>query len=170
MNRLNKITATLAVILASASTTALAGNDFTVQNLTNAGTPSFVVGDLGNANAHETVAALKQLLATQSDYQARGNEGFSVSDQWVDTLGKRHTRLIQSINGIEVYGASMIDHADIEQKSASRQLTGDHTSATIYAVSGALAVNNESRPTLSLLLSKAQGGDRIAALAKELVK
>ena len=168
MRTLNKISATLAVILASASTTALAGNDFTVQNLTNAGTPSFVVGDLGNADAHSTVAALKQLLSTQSAYQANGNEDFSIKEQWVDTLGKRHTRLIQSINGIEVYGASMIVHADIEQKSANQTLTGDHTSATIYAVSGALALSNESRPVLSLLQSKAKGGEHIASLAKEL--
>jgi Zn-dependent metalloprotease len=164
MRTVNKLSATIAVLLASTSTMALSSNDIDVKNLTNAGTPSFVVGDLGHATAKTTVATLKEVLSTQAAYQSNGNENFAVKDQWIDKLGKRHTRLEQTINGLTVYGTSMIVHANIEQ---GQSLVGEHTASSIYAISGSLATNNDSATSLMMLNSKAKA-NRAAKLAKDL--
>ncbi|NQZ06558.1 MAG: M4 family metallopeptidase [Algicola sp.] len=167
MNRLKPLTLSIAVILASASTMALASSDITVKNMTNAGTPSFVTGDMGRATANTTVAALKEVLSTQTVYQSNGNEDFSVSQQWIDKLGKRHTRMEQTINGLTVYGTSMIVHADIVQDS-NNGLVGEHTPSNIYAVSGNLAVNAAPEMTVHMMQSKARGAEHAAKLAKGL--
>ncbi len=167
MNRLKPLTLSIAVILASASTMALASTDIAVKNMTNAGTPSFVTGNMGKATAKTTVAALKEVLSTQAAYQSNGNEDFTVSQQWIDKLGKRHTRMEQSINGLTVYGTSMIVHADIVNDS-NNGLVGEHTASNLYAVSGNLAVNAAPKMTVHLMRSKANGAKHAAKLAQDL--
>jgi vibriolysin len=143
---------------------ASATSDFDIQNLTSVGTPAFVTGDLGNINTNDTVGALKQVLSSQAAYQSNGNENFLVKDQWIDKLGKQHTRVSQTINDLKVYGTSMIVHADIVQSQNS--LLGSNSNSKIYAVSGTLATNNEQTQPISLLQSKANSKDQILAIGQ----
>lgn len=131
MKTLTPLAATIAIALSASSFSAMAVNS----------SPSFVKGNLGLATSASTVATLKQILSAQSEYGFNGNEDFTVKQQWTDALGKRHTRLNQTINGLTVYGTSMIVHADLVDANAK---TSAQTSAqaSIYAVSGRLAVNN----------------------------
>jgi Zn-dependent metalloprotease len=49
-------------------------------------------------------------LNSQTAYATNGNEDFSVTQQWTDELGKQHTHVSQTINGLNVYG-TMVVHA-----------------------------------------------------------
>ena len=143
MKTLRPLAATIAVLLASSTASA-----FEVNVQSAAGTPTFVTGQLGATTGTNTVSALKSLIANQSAYQANGNEDFKVTEQWIDDLGKQHTRVSQTINGLNVYGASMVVHADITPNQNSLVV---NPTANIYAVSGNLAVNADTVKGLSAL-------------------
>lgn len=98
------------------------------------GQPLFVAGQLGVTTPVDTIAHLKSFLSAQPAYQANGNEDFNVRREWIDKLGKRHTHLNQTINGLKVYGTSLIVHADLTESQ--------NNAANMYAVSGTLAVND----------------------------
>ncbi len=165
MKTLSPLAAAIAVVLASSSMSTLAANTFEVKNQTANGTPSYVVGQLGQTTSEDTVASLKRLLNNQSVYATNGNEGFAVTQQWTDELGKQHTRVSQTINGLNVYGTAMVVHADVVQNDSALVV---NDSANIYAVSGSLALNDQPVQNLSLLQSKAKGNEHAVSLGKEL--
>ncbi len=145
MKILTPLAATIAIALSASSFGVIAANS----------SPSFVKGNLGLATSASTVSTLKQILSAQPEYALNGNEDFTVKQQWTDELGKRHTRLNQTINGLKVYGSSMIVHADLAD--ASTQTNAQTSSqASIYAVSGRLAVNNFSALGVQSLKSERQ--------------
>lgn len=152
MRILTPLAATIAIAICATSISTIAADT---------GSPSFVKGQFGVVTSATTIATLKQVLATQSQYALRGNEDFWVKQQWTDTLGKRHTRLNQTINGIKVYGTSMVVHTDLADEKA----TGS-AQASIYAVSGRLAVNDMPVIAAQSFSSK----KKVMALATELGK
>lgn len=155
MKTLRPLAATIAVVLAASSLNAV-GADFEVRNQSIAGTPSFVAGNI-DMKGGDAVAALKDLVASQAAFQANGNEDFNVVQQWTDELGKRHTRMHQTINGLKVYGTSMVVHSDQVQNS-------------IYAVSGALAVNQEQLPRFAMMGHNSAVANQFKQLGGELGK
>ncbi len=144
MRTLSPLAATIAIALSTASAGVMANNELTAQhNALNNVSPSFVKGNLGLATPESTVAKLQQILSADASYQSNGNESFVVKNEWTDTLGKRHTRMTQTINGLKVYGTSMVVHADVATDNAISPLMD---AASIYAVSGKLAVNADAAP------------------------
>lgn len=133
---LNPITATIAFALSS--TAAMAG-DINVDVIAKSenGRPSFVKGDLGVATPKAATQALKNIVAQDARFKANGNEDFIVKRQWVDALGKQHTKMTQTINGLKVYGTDMTLHTNAVDKFGAK-------SNEIYAVSGKLAVNGKT--------------------------
>ncbi len=115
-------------------------DDLTVANKTKAGTPSFVSGKLGQVTNKTASETLKSILKAESSYGFTGKEDFQVRRQWVDSLGKMHTHFDQTINGIKVYGSSMIVHANVTQSS----LKSGESVGEVYAVTGALAVADDA--------------------------
>jgi vibriolysin len=168
MKTLRPLAASVAVLLASSSIGVMANEAFEVKNATATGTPSFVVGQLGSATANNTIATLKGILASQASFRANGNEDFAVKRQWVDDLGKRHTHLSQTINGLKVYGTSMIVHADVLSNDAN-SLVNTSGEANVYAVSGTLAVSNENAKGVFAVSAKAKVAS-VKALASEIGK
>lgn len=168
MTNIKPLSFAVAALLTSVTTQALAANDFTVNNLTNAGTPSYVTGDLGKTNAKETVSTLKQILSQQAAYQYNGNEDFTITDQWIDKLGTRHTRVNQTINGLNVYGTSMVVHAKVDESIKGKQLLGAHTPAEIYAISGNLATSADTLSHVMNARNQFRSIRQIANLAKDL--
>jgi Zn-dependent metalloprotease len=135
MRILSPLAATIAIVLSSASVGVMANNDLSALA---AASPSFVKGNLGLATSANTVAVLKQILAADASYRVNGNEAFTVKEQWTDELGKRHTRVNQTINGLKVYGTSMVVHADVSEENANSPM---QDAGSIYAISGRAAVN-----------------------------
>lgn len=134
-----KLTSLAAIVALASSASVMANVNIKTDTLT--GAPSFVTGNLGQVTANNTIQAVKQFLKNTPEYHLNGNESFSVKREWVDKLGKRHTHLQQRINGLPVYGTSLIVHADLgdQHSRLSKQAP-----ATIYAVTGTLAVNNQT--------------------------
>ena len=114
----------------------------------NNGSPEFVSGSLGSFNQSNAVDTLKNILATQSAFGSAGNEGFNVKRQWTDQLGKTHTDFEQTINGLKVYGTSLILHADTN--SANGALSSLNAEGSVYAVSGSLAVDSSSASSFAM--------------------
>lgn len=133
MRILTPLAATIA--LALSTTSVMAANDKSADTAT--ATPSFMIGDFGKATPASAVSALKQFVSKYAAYQANGNEDFAVKRAWVDELGKHHTHVSQSINGLNVYGTDMIIHGNVVDQK-------------IYAVSGKLAVNAGKAPAAML--------------------
>ncbi|MCJ8271102.1 MAG: M4 family metallopeptidase [Psychrosphaera sp.] len=159
MKTLKPLAATIAVLLASSSVAAT--TSFNVVNKTSAGTPSFIVGDMGSTSSKSAISALKSVINAQAAFAANGNEDFKVKQQWVDELGKTHTRVEQTINGLKVYGTSMIVHT----QGGIKSIAGGTSPSKLYAISGNLALNNEAAPSLSLMQSKANVAGHISGLA-----
>jgi len=82
--------------------------------------------------------AFKSIITNQSTYGSLGNENFKVRRQWTDELGKTHTHFDQTINGIKVYGTSMIMHAN----STTSAFSLNNAAASVYSVTGTLAINS----------------------------
>ncbi len=143
MKTLNPLAITIAVALSSASLGAMAEVSAQAQ-------PAFLSGDLGVATADNAVSVLKNILSNESAYQANGNEDFAIKRQWTDELGKRHTHVSQTINGLNVYGTSMIIHADVASVGV---LANANLNDNIYAVSGSLAVNADTAAVQSFALN-----------------
>jgi vibriolysin len=162
MRILNPLAVTIALALCTSSVMAANLNAISEAK---AQAPSFVSGNLGAVTPETTVSALKQFINSQVAYRANGNEDFVIKRQWIDTMGKQHTHLGQTINGLKVYGTGMIVHADKTQQNFNAPMGAD--AAKIYAVSGKLAVNPGAKQS-----AKADMQSRIGALrtAKELGK
>ena len=114
-----------------------------IKNQTENGIPSFVVGNLGSMTQNTAGQALKNIITSQNEFAAKGNEDFQVRRQWVDELGKSHTHFDQTINGIKVYGTSMIMHTN----SSMGVLNNGNASGSIYGLTGRLAHN--AAPTMA---------------------
>ncbi len=124
------------------------------------GQPTFVSGNLASTTDGDVVNALKGFMAKQSDFGLVGNEGFKITREWTDELGKTHTHLEQTINGLKVYGAAMIVHTE-----ANAAKNGQ----TIYAISGQLATDNDpmAKSVIASLQGKGSKADEVIALAKQ---
>ncbi|WP_340678261.1 M4 family metallopeptidase [Paraglaciecola sp.] len=145
-------------------TSANAANDVTVSAQTERGTPTFITGNLGVFNAKDSESSIKQLLIEQGLHQLNGNEGFTVKQQWVDNLGKQHTRLNQTINGLPVYGTSLTVHTDVEKG----KLNLLNSPSIAYAVSGVVAKHESiAKGTLSTQQSAEMDKRRVTKLAAE---
>ncbi len=148
----------VAITLALASTSSLAmDNNFHVKGKSQHGRPDFVTGKLGNLSHGQQVSALKKILKEQASYNAHGNEDFSVKHNWKDKLGNGHSRFSQTINGLNVYGTSLVMHTD---KVTGTDANGEDVT-NIYALSGKLAVNPETQDSVNI--HKANGKSRKAA-------
>ncbi|GLX79442.1 hemagglutinin [Thalassotalea insulae] len=153
MKMLKPVAAAITLALATTSVMAM-GNNVKIHNKTEKGRPAFVSGKLGNLAPGQEVAALKKIVNENANYHAHGNENFKVKHQWKDNLGKGHSRITQTINGLNVYGTNMMMHTDKE--------TGQDL-VNIYAVTGKLAVNPD--PESKVNVHKGNGKSR--KLAKE---
>lgn len=150
----------IAITLALSSTTVTAmDDDMKIKNKTHKGNPSFVTGKLGHAAPGQKISALKKILKEQAGYKSNGNEDFKIKREWTDKLGKSHSAVSQTINGLNVYGTSMIVHTD---KVTGQNAVGEDL-ADIYALSGALATNAES--LVKVNVHKANGKSRKLAKA-----
>jgi len=162
-----KILKTVAVaITLSLTTTSLMAmdNDIKIKHKTENGRPAFVTGKLGELAPGQQISALKKILKEQNDYRSNGNENFKVKREWTDKLGKRHSHVNQTINGLTVYGTSMIIHTD---NVAGKNSFGENV-ANIYALSGQLAVNADSQESVKVHKGNGKSRKRVKALASEL--
>lgn len=153
--------------LATASITVSASDALTinVSNQTNKGAPTFVTGNLGSISSSKSAETLKNILAAQSSYGFTGNEDFQIRRQWTDSLGKSHVHFDQTINGLKVYGTSLIMHAN----NLASGLTSAGTSGQVYAVSGRLAV--DSTPAVSAMMrANHDRGDLAMSAARSIGK
>ena len=166
MKLVSPLAASVAFVLASVAPAALAADNLEVKTQSATGAPVFVTGNFGLTAADDTVSALKQVLAGKTAYQANGNEDFVIRRQWVDKLGKRHTHVNQTINGLTVYGTSLIVHANLA--SENNGLMGNHSKGQIYAISGALALNNEQTLRIGLLQSSPRFAEQARSAAATL--
>jgi Zn-dependent metalloprotease len=82
--------------------------------------------------AIEAVQALKQSIATNGLYKLSGSEDFTIKRRWTDELGKTHTHFNQTINGLKVYGTSMITHAN----KATNSVMKLNAASNFYALTG----------------------------------
>ncbi|WP_144392392.1 M4 family metallopeptidase [Pleionea sediminis] len=143
-NNLKLKTASLVVgasfAAASMGINAESSNEFSIKTTNKAGAPSFATGKLGKVQNKSAGDTLKNILRTKASYGFTGKEDFSVKRQWLDALGKMHTHFDQTINGIKVYGTSMILHANVTQSSLK---SGDNI-GEVYAVTGALALEDKT--------------------------
>ena len=104
------LTAALLLSLASYGTVLAAGADTEVRSLDARGVPTFVTGDLGTfykaADPGQTIRDNAELFG------AAGNETFKTLSHTTDELGNTHARVRQTLDGIPVFGAEMMVHAD----------------------------------------------------------
>lgn len=150
----------VAITLTLTSTSLLAmGNNINIKHKTNSGRPAFVTGKLGDLAPGQQISALKKILKEQASYGANGNENFKIKSEWTDSLGKAHSRVNQTINGLTVYGTSMVMHSD---KVTGINAAGENLT-NIYALSGKLAVNPETQNSVNV--HKANGKSRKSAKA-----
>ncbi|MGX5173125.1 M4 family metallopeptidase [Aliikangiella sp. IMCC44653] len=159
---------TLALVVgASFAATTLSANTnssaMTIKNQNSNGSPSFVTGNLGSMTTKNAAQALKNILSAQTSYGFTGSEDFQVKREWVDSLGKTHVHFDQTINGIKVYGTSMILHAD----TTSNSLTSANANGSIYAISGSLAV--DSNPAIAGMLVANNDGGNMAIQAAQMI-
>ncbi|MFT5758108.1 MAG: Zn-dependent metalloprotease [Alteromonadaceae bacterium] len=132
-----------ALLASSIHVSAIETVNMTIKNKTLKGSPSFVTGNLASMTQQTAVEILKEILASQPEYRSTGDEDFTIKRQWVDELGKTHTHFDQTINGITVYGTSMIMHAN--------PANGVVASHDVYGLTGNLAV--DSTPANSLVMT-----------------
>lgn len=107
----------IAAILLSA-TVAYAQNDIESKvlvhrNVDESGSLSFITGNLGRLPAGAPAAAAKAFLHSRGDLiAATGREEFEPVSTFQDDRGQTHVRLQERINGLPVFGADYIVHAD----------------------------------------------------------
>lgn len=102
--------------------------------------PDILVTAPVTATKNPAAQAFKNMISDQSSYGSIGNENFEVRRQWTDKLGKTHTHFDQTINGIKVYGTSMIMHTN----SAPSAFSMVNTAASVYKITGTLATDSSS--------------------------
>ncbi|NRA71575.1 MAG: M4 family metallopeptidase [Gammaproteobacteria bacterium] len=163
MKMTTKVTLVAAIVGATFVATPLKANPssngpMAIQAQTELGAPSFIAGDLGDTNQQSAARVLQNIVASQAAYNANGNENFTIRRQWTDKLGKTHSQFNQTINGLRVYGTSMTIHAELDNPTVvvttnsalaeiganSVVLTSTDAPASVYAVSGVLAVANNN--------------------------
>jgi Zn-dependent metalloprotease len=143
-----------AALTASAmNATAVEMNSSSMLEETNTGTP--VIAPVTNTGQdlvssiavtkNPAAQAFKSMITNQSSYGSLGNENFNVRRQWTDELGKTHTHFDQTINGLKVYGTSMIMHAN----SPISAFSMTNAAASVYNVTGTLATT--SSPLFSMM-------------------
>ncbi len=137
MKKIKTLSLTVSALLATSSLCTLAyeTSEINIESHTKTGKPTFVSGDLGLTTAKTTVNDIKSFLANQPDFQIGNEIDFIEKRQWTDTLGKTHTALIQTINGLPVVGTSLIVHS--ENRPALFNVST--TKTQIYAMSGTVA-------------------------------
>jgi vibriolysin len=157
MQKRNKITqlslligATLAASAMNVS--AIGINTTTLQSETGNNTATAV-------EQNPAVQTIKSIITNQSTYGAFGNENFTVKRQWTDELGKTHTHFNQTINGIKVYGTSMIIHSNTPISAFNQ----DSTLNSIYSVTGTLATNEASSLNSASALNNNDSAQALAA-------
>ena len=104
---------------------------------------------------------LNNIAAKKPAFTLQGNEDFTVVRQWQDKQQQQHLHVQQSINGLTVYGTSLIVHSQLSQNdsvSKSAKINNSQN-ATVYALSGKLAIAPE-------LTSKTLSGDIDAITTK----
>jgi len=136
----------ICLAIASAASYANDSSSIVIKNTTENGSPSFVTGNLGTAAQNDKVQALKNLLSSQASYGITGNESFKVKRDWVDSLGKSHTHFTQTINGLTVYGTSLIMHTE----ASANSVNSVNPTSTVYAITGSLAV--DASPSISSMM------------------
>jgi len=144
MKMLKPVAVAITLALTATSTMAM-NNNVKINHKTDTGRPDFVTGKLGHLAAGQQTSALKQILKSQESYHANGNEDFKLKREWKDNLGKTHSHFTQTINGLNVYGTSLIMHAD---KVIGMDVNGENLT-NIYALSGKLAINPDSKDRVS---------------------
>lgn len=152
----------VSVSLGALSLNALSANDISIET-TEKGAPSFIKGDLGKINAAPSALAIKSLLGAHSEYALKGNEGFSVKEQWLDKLGKQHLRLKQTINGLPVYGTSLIVHS----KAKFGGLQSLASENDVYAITGVVASAEKVSLKNTISTSAKNDVSKVRALAKQ---
>ena len=130
-----------------------------IQTQTANGNPTFVTGELGSMSNKSATQALKSIIASQPEFGANGNENFKVRRQWVDELGKSHTHFDQTINGLKVYGTSMIIHAD----SNAGILSNGNASGNVYSVTGRLA--HQAQASMASVMNSSRNSSANKAMA-----
>jgi len=154
------IGAALTAATMSASATTVTSMD--IKNQTANGVPSFVTGDLGNMTADSAVQSLKDIITSQNEFGAQGNENFTIQRQWVDELGKSHTHFDQTINGLKVYGTSMIIHAN----QALSTFNNGNAPSNIYGLTGRLAQSANNLPSVMSISNNNTGAKKALSAAK----
>ena len=166
-NKVTKLSIVIGATIAAASmnVSATTVSSMTIKNQTANGVPSFVTGDLGNMTDKSAVQSLKDIITSQNEFGAQGNESFTIHRQWIDELGKKHTHLDQTINGLKVYGTSMIIHANPNLGA----LNNGNATSTIYGLTGRLAHNNDNN-AMSVMnsISNNNGAKKALAAAKNI--
>lgn len=164
MNISKPMAAAITLALTTTTSVMAMGNDVKIKNRTETGRPAFVKGKLGEVARGSHVSALKKMMREQAGYRSNGNEEFKIKREWTDKLGKGHRRMSQTINGLEVYGTSMVMHTD---KVTGESATGEKLT-NIYAVSGKLAINPESQDRVNTRKANGQSRKRAKKLASKL--
>ncbi|MBA6364713.1 M4 family metallopeptidase [Colwellia sp. BRX8-8] len=141
-----------ALTAATMNATAVEMSASSLQQETNTGTPvmaptspSPVLGNYPLVIKNPAEQAFQNIISNQSSYGSVGNEKFKVRRQWTDELGKSHTHFDQTINGIKVYGTSMIMHTN----SPINTFNASNSASSVYKVTGKLATN--SLPSFSVM-------------------
>jgi Zn-dependent metalloprotease len=79
------------------------------------GVPSFVTGNLGRLQAGNEAASARQVMNSQKHLlQGTAAEDFEPIGTMRDDIGQTHVRLQQRLNGLPVFGAEYIVHADAD--------------------------------------------------------
>jgi len=125
-----------------------------IENTPLTNTPDIISANTANLAQVNAISTLKGIIANQNISGATGNENFTVRRQWVDALGKTHTHVDQTIDGIKVYGTSMIMHVNnagssnvssaVASNGSSTSPSGSLSSGNVYAITGSLAVASPS--------------------------
>lgn len=108
----------VAAIGASLALTVSAGavsEEFAFKSFSNSGVPSFVRGDLGAFSKADSVKSLIDFISAQEEFDYSSNDTFIVSSQHTDSLGYTHTTYSQKINGLKVFGTSLVAHSQLGQ-------------------------------------------------------
>ncbi len=158
--KLKSMSLLVGATFAALATNVIADNNdsLTVQAQTSNGSPYFVTGNFGSMTQKNAVSALKSFLTANEQYGFTGKEDFQIKRQWIDDLGKLHTHFDQTINGIKVYGNSLIVHANATPSS----LTSANAQGNIYAVTGALSVDSSPSSSFAMISSNDNGRNALS--------
>jgi Zn-dependent metalloprotease len=87
-------------------------SDVRVHEQDQKGVPTFVTGKLGKLNGPADKTAKAFLKAQKELLHMKGTEDFDVASINTDSLGQTHVKLQQTLNGLPVFGAQYVVHAD----------------------------------------------------------